>query len=247
MQAGQAVSASALTTLEGRLSAGVYARIFEGIVAGEYRTDARLPSESALAERFGASRPVVREALARLREDGLIVSRRGSGSYVKRRPDAQLLRFAPVHSIADIQRLFEFRAGLEGVAAALAAERWEDADMARIKDALAGLERAIARREIGVEADAAFHRAVAQATRNPYHVAVEETLAGQIAFGMNLTRHLSLRSAERLRRVQDEHVAIVTALETRDAGGARTAMERHIENARRRMFDGVTDASFRSS
>ena len=100
--------------------------------------NARLPSETELARRFGASRPVVREALARLREDGVIVSRQGSGSYVKRRPDPAVLRFVPVGSIADVQRCFEFRAGLEGAAAALAAERWEDADIAEIRRALTG-------------------------------------------------------------------------------------------------------------
>jgi GntR family transcriptional repressor for pyruvate dehydrogenase complex len=43
--------------------------------------------------------------------------------------------------------------------------------------------------------------------------------------------------------VQDEHVAIVTALEARDAGSARAAMESHIENARRRMFEGTRPTS----
>ena len=94
-----------------------------------------------MALRLGASRPVVREALARLREDGVIVSRQGSGSYVRRRPDLAILRFVPVGSIADVQRGFEFRVGLEGAAAALAAERWEEADIAEIRRALTALDR----------------------------------------------------------------------------------------------------------
>ena len=53
--------------LEGTLSGGIYERIFECIVAGEFAVNARLPSETELARRFGASRPVVRQALARLR------------------------------------------------------------------------------------------------------------------------------------------------------------------------------------
>jgi DNA-binding GntR family transcriptional regulator len=68
---------------------------------------------------------------------------------------------------------------------------------------------------------------------------VQETLQAQTALGMNLTRNLSLRSAARLQRVQDEHVAIVEAIEARDGARARAAMERHIENARRRMFEGA--------
>jgi DNA-binding GntR family transcriptional regulator len=57
---------------------------------------------------------------------------------------------------------------------------------------------------------------------------------------MNITRTLTLkRSVERLRQVQDEHVAIVAALKARDPERARVVMERHILAARRRMFEGV--------
>jgi GntR family transcriptional repressor for pyruvate dehydrogenase complex len=235
------------SALEGKLSGGIYEHIFERIVAGEFAMNARLPSETELARRLGASRPVVRQALARLREDGVIVSRQGSGSYVKRRPDGAILRFVPVSSIADIQRGFEFRAGLEGAAAALAAERWADADIVEIRSALAALDRCIAHGELGVEADVQFHHAVARATHNPYHIAVQGALQAQIAFGMNLTRNLSLGQAQRLRLVQDEHVAIVAAIEARDASRARAAMERHIDNARRRMFEGSPATTTRRS
>jgi DNA-binding FadR family transcriptional regulator len=58
---------------------------------------------------------------------------------------------------------------------------------------------------------------------------------------MTLTRNLSLlRTRARLRLVQDEHVAILRAIEARDEAGARTAMEAHIENARQRMFEGAS-------
>src|SRR3712207_4675106 len=143
MPPAQAARHAAATETEPKLSAGIYERLFELIVGGEFPVNARLPSETALAQRFGASRPVVREALARLRDDGLIVSRQGSGSYVKRRPDQAVLQFVPVGSIADIQRCFEFRVGLEGAAAALAAERWEEPDLAEIKAAFGELETAI--------------------------------------------------------------------------------------------------------
>ena len=226
--------------IEAKLSAGIYEQLFEHIVRGEFPVNARLPSETELARRFGASRPVVREALARLRDDGLIVSRQGSGSYVKRRPDQAVLQFVPVGSIADIQRCFEFRVGLEGAAAALAATRWEAQDLAEIRSAFDELEACIRTGQLGVEADEHFHRAIAQATHNQYHLSVQVSLQPHIAFGMTLTRNLSLRrTAERLRLVQDEHLAIIEAIEARDATEARAAMETHIENARRRMFEGA--------
>jgi DNA-binding FadR family transcriptional regulator len=183
---------------------------------------------------------VIREALARLRDDGLIVSRQGSGSYVRQRPDTAVLRFVPVGSIADIQRCFEFRVGLEGAAAALAAERREVDDLAAIRDAYEALEACIRTGELGVNADARFHESIARATHNHYYVSVQVSLQPHIAFGMNLTRNLSLlRSEARLRLVQDEHAAILAAIEARDPASARAAMETHIENARRRMFEGA--------
>ena len=221
-------------------SSGIYDGILGSIMSGEFPENARLPSEVELARRFGASRPVVREALARLRDDGLIVSRQGSGSYVTRRPDDAVLRFVPVGSIADIQRCFEFRVGLEGTAAALAAERWDGAQLAEIRAAFEALEMCIRTGQLGVDEDSRFHQAVAQATHNHYYVSVLLSLQAHIALGMNLTRNLSmLRSDNRLRLVQDEHTTILAAIEARDAAAARAAMETHIENARRRMFEGA--------
>jgi DNA-binding FadR family transcriptional regulator len=228
---------------EAKLSAGIYQRIFELIIAGEFPVDSRLPAETELAQHFGASRPVVREALARLRDDGIIVSRRGSGSYVKRRPDTAVLRFVPVSSIADIQRFLEFRIGLEGAAATLAATRREDDDLAEIRAAFEELEACIRDGRLGVDADERFHLAVAKATHNDYYVSVQSSLQPHITFGMNLMRNLSLlRTAQRLRLVQDEHRAIVEAIAAGDAAAAGGAMRAHIDNARQRMFEDAPDS-----
>jgi GntR family transcriptional repressor for pyruvate dehydrogenase complex len=233
---------SSQRTGEARLSAGVYEQILTLITSGEFALNARLPAEAELARRFRASRPVIREALARLRDDGIIVSRQGSGSYVRQRPDRAVLRFVPISTLADILRCFEFRAGLEGAAAGLAALRAEAQDIAEIKAALDALERCIERRELGAEADERFHLAVAMATHNPYHVAVQSSLQTHIGAGMQLSRNLSLLGTEaRLRLVQEEHVAILEAIESRDSLHARAAMEIHINNARYRMFQGVSE------
>ena len=227
---------------EVRLSSAVHEQIFTLIVSGEFPLNARLPAEAELARRFGASRPVIREALARLRDDGIIVSRQGSGSYVRRRPDNAVLRFVPVSSIADIQRCFEFRIGMEGAAAALAAGRAEQADLDEIRAALRDLETCIAQRELGVEADERFHLAVAKATHNQYHISVQTSLQAHIGAGMHLTRNLSLlRAKARLQLVQEEHVAILEAIEAGDSLRARAAMEIHIGNARYRMFQGISE------
>ncbi len=224
-----------------RLSGAVYDGIVDLVAQGEFAVNQRLPSEARLSEMFRASRPVVREALARLREDGVIVSRQGSGSYVRNRPDASLLSLNPVGSIADVQRCFEFRAGVEPAAAALAALRWEAADMARIQTAMQALDDCISTGVLGADEDNQLHEAIADATHNQYHATMQRQLRQHIRIGMNITRTLTLRrSTERLQLVQDEHVAIVAALRDRDADRARAVMEAHILAARRRMFEGVT-------
>ncbi|MGO4624599.1 FadR/GntR family transcriptional regulator [Ensifer sp. 2YAB10] len=223
-----------------RLSDVVYDGIVALIARGDLRLNSRLPSETDLSTRFAVSRPVVREALGRLREDGVVVSRQGSGTYVKRQPDVAVLRFAQVGSLADVQRCFEFRAGHEAAAAALAAERWQEEDLQNLREALEVLERCVKTGTVGIEEDRQFHEAVAHATRNPYYISIQESLAPHIATGMNITRQLSLlRTPERLRSVQSEHDAIFEAIRQRDSEGARIAMQRHILNARQRMFDGV--------
>ena len=230
----------ALSASDGRRSAGIYEHVLERIMSGEFGLNDRLPSETELARRFGASRPVVREALARLREDGVIISRQGSGSYVMRKPDRAVLRFAPVTSISDIRSCFEFRADFESATAAVAAERRQPADIAAIRAGYAALEVCVREGSLGVDEDILFHQAVAEAAHNQYYSSVQASLRDPIARGMGVLRNLSLlRPSARLRLVQDEHAAIVAAIEKSNPKRARSAMRIHILNARDRMFEGV--------
>lgn len=223
-----------------RYSDILYEKIVAMIADGRFPVNERLPSETSLASMLGASRPVVREALERLRNDELIVSRKGSGSYVRQRPDSSVLTQVPVGSLADVQRFFEFRAGLEAEAAALAARNWQLQDKIRIDDTFEALERCLQRNDLGAEEDQRFHDAVALATGNQFHTMVREWFKPHIAIGMSVTRSLSLkRTPAHVRAVQDEHAAIVTAIFERREGEAHAAMKTHILNARARMFQGV--------
>ncbi|HBD92384.1 MAG TPA: FadR family transcriptional regulator [Gemmobacter sp.] len=225
---------------EKKLGDMVYDEVFSLIASGEFAENARLPSEIELGKRFGASRPVVREALARLRDDGLIQSRQGSGSYVTRKPDANVFRFVEIGSVSDIQRCYDFRIGFEAAAAGLAATAWRPAELALLEQAAADFDHALTRGELAVDADARFHNAIAQATRNPYYIQVQSSLDTNIRFGMNLSRNLSLlRPIARSQLVQQEHAAILNAIRLRDSAAAAAAMALHIENARRRMFEGA--------
>lgn len=215
----------------------VYSDILGRIVAGELVEGQKLPTEQALTVRFATSRPTIREALSRLRADGIIATRQGSGTMVVRRPDPDLPRFTPLETISDIQRCYEFRIVTESGAAALAATMADEADLANIERKFRQLDTVIAEHTLGVQEDFDFHLAVARASKNQFFASVIASMRTQVVFSMNLMRNLSLvKTAERRKLVQAEHEAIVQALRRRDAPGAAAAMRAHLEGARDRMF-----------
>ncbi|QDY71725.1 FadR family transcriptional regulator (plasmid) [Qingshengfaniella alkalisoli] len=218
----------------------VYEEVLRRIVEGEFPENSKLPSENSLSEQLGVSRPVLRQALSQLRDDGIVLSRQGSGSYVHKRPAKAMLSFAPVGSIADIQRTFEFRITIESEAAALAAKRWNEQSLGRIEQALKALDGCIETGALGADADEEFHLAIASATDNHYFMSTRASMKPQILMGMNLARSLSLTvSSDRLKLVQSEHYEILDAIRRRDSDAAHKAMRRHVENARTRIFDGT--------
>ena len=219
----------------------VYAGIVEAMSSGEYAESARLPTEAELALHYGVSRPTVREALSRLRLDGLVASRRGSGSYVLRRPDRNIKRFAPIESIADVQRCFAFRIALESAGAGLAADLRTQRDLEEIRHSFEAME--LARNQDDniafVEHDLQFHLAIARASQNVFFVTALELIIEQMRVGMQLALNLSMER-ERIWRelVQIEHREILTAIEKGSSVDATEAMRFHLGNARRRLFEG---------
>ena len=226
-----------------RLADQLYEEILNQIVAGSLPTGARLPSESQLGQLFGVSRPVIREAISRLQADGLVVTRHGAGTFVQRQPKKEFLRLAPIGSIADLMRCYEYRIALEGEAAALAAVRRTPEALAEIEAALTALEGVIARGEVGAEADNRFHVAIAKASQNELFQQSLDALSSHIFAGMTVARNLSLgHSRARLVLVQDEHRRIVDAIRAGDGEAARRVMRQHIDNARARMLGDHDDS-----
>ncbi|SFG53266.1 DNA-binding transcriptional regulator, FadR family [Neptunomonas qingdaonensis] len=222
------------------LSSVVYQKILISIISGEYPANEKLPSEAKLCEQYSVSRPVLREALTRLKEDNLIVSRRGSGSFVIKRPDDAVLSFSKISSISDIQRCFEFRTSLEGNAAGLAATRRTAEQLGRIVAAAEKINEANKLHALASDEDFEFHLAIAEAANNKYYTTVMKSLRENIKEGMNITRTLSLRSSNnRMDLVQDEHDTILKYIIDGDAQKAEAAMKAHLNNARIRMFEGT--------
>ncbi len=220
----------------------VYDQLLMKILKEEYAVHSRLPTEEVLAQRFAVSRPIVRAALSRLRDDGIVQSRRGSGSYVLRRPDRQLIRFVPLESVSDVQRCYEFRIDVEGAAAAWAARRRDDADLALLDQAYQVMADAYENNAMGVEADQKLHLAIARASKNPFFASVLESLGPQIAHGVKLSRSLTLLDTPaRQELVLSEHRAVLNAIRLQQPEVAEASMRHHISAAKDRMFVGTEE------
>jgi len=234
--------ASLLPLRQTRLADQVYEVLLLQIARGGYRVGDRLPSEPQLCAEFGVSRPVVREALARLRLDKIVRSRRGAGTWVEREPSGAFASFAPSGNVAEIVRSYEFRAGIEAEAAALAARRRDARDLQALARAIESLASALERKEVGAEADVAFHRAVALASRNSLFTQSIDMLSSAMRHGITVARRLKQESnSDRMHQVLDEHEAVLLAIREEDPERARAAMHRHITASRDRMLGFVAD------
>jgi GntR family transcriptional repressor for pyruvate dehydrogenase complex len=217
----------------------VYEQITARIASGEFRPNTKLPSENELAGMLGVSRPVLREALERLRTEAVIVSRQGAGTFVRDRVSATLA-FAPVETIADIQRCYEFRLTIEPVAARDAALRRNDEALKKMDAALDLLKDATRNLRHREDADFSFHLAVAEAANNHYFSSTMQALREHIYVGMHM-HGLSLMGAKpKLQNVLDEHRGIFEAIRDGRAHDAESAMRRHLEGSRDRLFEGRT-------
>jgi len=222
-----------------KLSDLVYAKIAGRIRSGEYPLDARLPTENDLAEMLGVSRPVIREALARLRNDGVVTSRRGSGTYVQRAMEAEPGRVAPLSSISDMRRCLEYRLSMEGEAAWHAAQGSPD-DRGQLHEAMAQLTRDLEAHTMQVDDDFAFHLGIAQATGNRFFATTMEGLRTSIITAMGITpSFMTVRTHDRLSMLMAEHRAVYDAIVANKPDAARAAMRDHLTRAMRRVFEGV--------
>ncbi|MGF1625767.1 MAG: FadR/GntR family transcriptional regulator [Alphaproteobacteria bacterium] len=225
-----------------RLGDQLYGQILDHIVHGRLKEGDRLPTEKEICDMFGVSRPIVREALMRLRADGLIQSRQGAGTFIINRPTARFTAFASASDVGSYLRCLEVRLPLEGVAARLAAERRTPEQMARIDRAHEAFRREGERGAFKPESDLAFHAAVADATGNTFFSAtllsLNEAITGFMTLSLSLTR---TGSRERTRQVLEEHSRIVEAIRGQDGETASLAMQFHIDQARRRLIDRKRD------
>lgn len=227
-----------------RLSEEVVKQLKAEILSGGLPLGAKLPTEPGLMDRFGVSRTVVREAIAALRNDGLVSSTQGRGMFVTEAlPGASIWR--PPEEVDDIPRsidLYEFRQAWEPEAAALAAIRRSATQDYAIRSAHERVCRAVQANQFPLNGNYDFHLAIARATGNMVY---EEAI---LRFGPHLKKKTDFpnlspeQAAKYFRTVIQEHALIADAISARDPVAARAAMLAHLVRSLDSFRDEVTQA-----
>ena len=217
---------------EHKLSRALYEQLAGEIRSGRLPAGARLPTEEALTRAARVSRTVVREAVAALRAEGLVITRQGVGAFVSAEPQRAPFRIEPenLRSLADIINVMELRLGVEIESAGLAAERAGKSDLRAIGAALHALDEAIADERTAVEEDIGFHRAIAEATGNPEFARFLQFIGRHLIPRRTVTGLPERMGGQRayLVLIQEEHRRIYDAIAAGDAKAARDAMRRHL-------------------
>lgn len=234
--ASMAAAARGKTTLADHVTSV----LAQQIRSGEFAPDARLPSEMELTERFSVSRTVIREAISRLKSEGLVGSRRGSGTVVL--PVTQATPFRLDLNVDDgrdsiqaVLRVIELRRGVEGEMAALAAQRRTRAQNLAIQQALQAIDAAAAAGRDGVQEDFAFHAAISNASHNPLYTSLVQFLSQFLHAAIRVARMNEARSNEFVQQVRAEHAALAQAINDGNAEAARAAALRHMEQSAQRL------------
>lgn len=225
-----------------KLSLAVTRQIEKLILRGILRPGERLPSERELADRFGVSRPSLREAVAELQQKGLLTSRAGAGIFVA---DVLGSAFSPALIelfASDDEAVFDviaFRRDMEGLAAERAARLASDTDLQVIASTFDRMEQARGRANPEREArlDAEFHMAILEASHNVVMLHMMRSMFQLMQEGVFYNRQIMFNQSTKRSSLLDQHRAIRDAILARDPVAARAAVETHLDFVERALTD----------
>ncbi|MFJ6283576.1 FadR/GntR family transcriptional regulator [Pseudarthrobacter oxydans] len=233
---------AALAPMEqGSVVSEVAERLLAYFTSGDIAPGTRLPAERQLAATLGVGRSAVREALAALEILGIVVVRPGSGTYLRDGVSELLprtLSWGMMLGAPRTRELVELRGGLEVQAAQLAAERITDEALDRMQGHLDIMAATLDDLAAFVEADAAFHREIAESSGNQ----VLQELLQSIRSLLRIWVDRALTDEGHAAAALKEHAEIHTALKARDSAAVTATMRSHMETASRRLLLGF-DAS----
>jgi GntR family transcriptional repressor for pyruvate dehydrogenase complex len=207
------------------------------IVSGEFKEGQKLASQDELAREMGVSRASLREGLNHLRLMGLIETKHGSGSVVRRKTPVAFidsLSSLLVMDRASAAELLDARLYIESAVAGVAAKNASKEDLKRMKKLLEGMERDLkaGRMESFTSRDVQFHLLVAESTKNRVLVKVVEVVRDILRQFIQKFFDTVPSSA---RDAIDYHRRIYEAIRDRDVEAAQRQMEAHIISLTKRL------------
>jgi len=215
--------------------------IEQAILSGELKPGDRMPSEGSLATQYAISRPVVREALARLRERRLIETLNGNGTFVRHPDDNDLfdvllrhLRLSGTGTEA-VKNLYEARIAVETMTARLAATRASEDELAEINGHLDRMRAHPKAETDWVSADLAFHKSMAAAAHNPFLVTLLRPLIQLIEDSIRLGH----RSPQAVSRGLGGHERIFAALSAHHPDEAAAAVRDHLTDSQQPVIEAL--------
>lgn len=233
--------AAAIRHHEGSLSEAVAATIGRRIVAGQYKPGETLPTEPRIQEEFGVSRTAVREAVRLLSAKGLTVSRPKIGTRVRPTTDwnmldPEVLRWQVDQNPSEefINALFEMREIIEPAAAARAAERASDQQIAALGVAADGIRNEPRGSPEQIKADIDFHMIILEGSRNP----MLRSVGALIQSALSITFSLGWRTVMPEDAIL-QHRDIYEAIRERDPEEAFLAMRRLLRNSKGNVLDAI--------
>ena len=218
-----------------RLSEQIAEFLISEIKKGSFSPGEYLPSEAILSNQFSVSRTVIREALSKLKHDGLLESSQGSKTRVTKTEVKRIFRVEELEpfNLEELGYLYELRTILESEASSLAAKRRKEKDINKLKVLIEKLNKAVEQGLDGTDDNVKFHKAVAKASQNPYISEFMNFLSGKIydlvQSDRKHSKHVGLPHD-----VQGEHINIFQAIKEGNASKARKATIIHLTNAAQR-------------
>jgi GntR family transcriptional regulator, transcriptional repressor for pyruvate dehydrogenase complex len=234
-RASMVLSASRPLPAPRSLTGELVARLTADITSGKIKPGSQLPTEQKLIAATGVSRTVVREAVAALRADGLVVTRQGVGAFVPENARPPLrIDFDPLSPLRAVLDVMELRTGIEIEAAGLAAERASPAQVRKVTECFDAITAAIRGGEDAIREDFALHCSIADATGNPQFRRFLEHLGRFIIPRQTIRGGPGMPRRAYSETFQREHRDIVQAIRAGAVAQARAAMRRHLSNSRKR-------------
>ncbi len=208
------------------------------IIDGKLEPGTKLPSSKIIEQQASVSRSVVREAIAALKAEGLIISRQGVGSFVTETVNKKTFEINDdeFNCVAEAVHILELRMAVETEMSAMAAAKRTKKQMTHIWQCLEEFDKKIAAGDDAVKEDFAFHLAIADASGNPYFSRFINYIgSGVIPSREIITKNEQISDPKKyLAIIQKEHLSMAQAIENKDKEAAEKATREHLGNSKRR-------------